>query len=988
MGGSNIIADLLVRVNADTSEMESKLAGAKASMNGFIGSMRVVGAGMTAAITLPLIGVGVAAFQAARDYDAALDIISVATGATGDTLTELGESARAVFTQIPTDMATAATAIGELDTRTAQTGEGLELLAMQFIELSRLSGTDLNTNIREVTRAFGDWGVATADQSATMDYFFQISQATGIGVDTLASKLVQFGAPLRSMGFDLETSAALLGKFEAEGVNTELVLGSMRIALGKMAKEGVTDTNAALVLLVDEIKNAGSSGEAAALAMEVFGARAGPDMAAAIREGRFEVGDLMAALGESETTILGTAAATNDFAEKWQIAKNQIIDLLIPLGMLLFDALNGLIPLIQTAVGHIQTFATWFQNLSPQVQKAAGIVAIFLAALGPIMVILGPIIAGLSALISVVGLVAGAFTALGAVLLANPIVLIIGGIVAAIALLYYAYQNNLLGFRDGVQAVMGYVAGALESAKGVWNTFSSAVSSAVSAVSGAVSSGFSAITGVLSSLRDSWNNLSSGVQLAISALLGPIVLLYTIWQQNLFGIRDVVSNVFSAIAGALTNAGSTWAAFKDAVSGVVASVRDAISGAFSAIAGALSSAQATWSGFTASVGATISGFKDSAIAAFTTMKDTLSSSTTLLRDALGATWATIRDTVVSTATGLRDSVVSTFNSFRDSVTSTVSGMKDSVVSAISSLRDSVTTTIGNLRDTAVSTVDNLRDTAVSRFNAMKDTIVSTINGLKDSAIAAFNSFRDLATSAVETLRSSVVSKVTDLKTSAVSIIVGLKDGAVQAFNDLLAAAIAQFSVIKDNVVAQVTSAKDSAISGFTDLASGVIDIVSDIPGDIVAALTGLGGLLVDAGKEIIGGFVQGIEDAMPSVGGVLEGLTDKIPDWKGPPVRDEKLLVGSGALIMEGLGEGLTQGYRDIQRMLSQFTGDIAGVGYGSVIPSYATGSGTPLPSAPIQTIQNVTIYALRADEYAELLAEAQAGGAMARQFGAAMEYQ
>ena len=44
--------------------------------------------------------------------------------------------------------------------------------------------------------------------------------------------------------------------------------------------------------------------------MEIFGARAGADMAGAIREGRFEIDDLVAALGTSKGATETTADAT------------------------------------------------------------------------------------------------------------------------------------------------------------------------------------------------------------------------------------------------------------------------------------------------------------------------------------------------------------------------------------------------------------------------------------------------------------------------------------------------------------------------------------------------------------------------------------------------------------------------------------------------------------------------------------------------------
>ena len=91
-----------------------------------------------------------------------------------------------------------------------------------------------------------------------------------------AEGVVKFGSPMRQLGFSFEETTALIGKFEQEGVNTDLVMGSMRIALGKLAKAGETDLPDALNKSVQAIANTDDAGVAAAKAIELFGARAGP----------------------------------------------------------------------------------------------------------------------------------------------------------------------------------------------------------------------------------------------------------------------------------------------------------------------------------------------------------------------------------------------------------------------------------------------------------------------------------------------------------------------------------------------------------------------------------------------------------------------------------------------------------------------------------------------------------------------------------------
>jgi phage-related minor tail protein len=340
-------------------------------VDGPLGRIRGKSAAIGKAIGLGLgagvIGGGALLLKMGSDLDGALDNLQTKTGFTGAELSKLEDSFRNVGKRVPNDLAEVSDAVALVAQKTGLSGQPLEELSTQLLTLSRITGTDLATNVEATARVFGDWGIATEDQSAKLDFLFRASQKTGVPVADLQEKLTKFGGPLRQLGFGFEESAALIGKFQKEGVNTDLVMGSLRISLGKMAKAG-EDPKATLARVTDEIKNAGSAGEANALALELFGARAGPDMAAAIREGRFEVGDLVADLKNGKGTIEGSAAATDDFGEKFSKLKNRIIlglekpagqafdavnvlfDKMVPFGEWLADRLPGAFDAVEQAV--------------------------------------------------------------------------------------------------------------------------------------------------------------------------------------------------------------------------------------------------------------------------------------------------------------------------------------------------------------------------------------------------------------------------------------------------------------------------------------------------------------------------------------------------------------------------------------------------------------------------------------------------------------
>lgn len=272
---------------------------------------------------------GAVGMKAFSSLDAGYDAITTGTGATGDALAGLKKDAESVARTVPNSFADVGAAIAEVNTRLGLTGAPLQAMTKQFLDLARLTGGDVKQSIGDVTRVFGDWGVSVEDQARTMDLLFAATQQTGIGIDRLSQLTVQFGAPLRQMGFELEEAVAIFGKFEKEGVNIETVMSGLRQGLGRMAKAG-EEPVATFKRLVDEIANAGSTGEANAIALEAFGQRAGPDMAAAIREGRFEIDELVAALGNSDGALETASEAAMSANDRLKVLGNQLMVAAIP----------------------------------------------------------------------------------------------------------------------------------------------------------------------------------------------------------------------------------------------------------------------------------------------------------------------------------------------------------------------------------------------------------------------------------------------------------------------------------------------------------------------------------------------------------------------------------------------------------------------------------------------------------------------------------
>ncbi|MDG6245101.1 MAG: phage tail tape measure protein, partial [Methanolobus sp.] len=448
------VGELVVSIIGDVGQLKKAFSEVGKEVNQLGSKMQSAGKQMSAAgmsltknVTAPLLAIGGSAVYAANEMDKAYKSIRVGTGATSEALEALSSDFRSVLGKVPASVEDVGTAIADLNTRLGLTGEPLQLMSKQMLELSRITGEDLSSTIESTTRVFGDWGIAVSDQADSLDHLFKVSQTTGISMGELSRNMVQYGAPLRQMGFDYETAAALIGKFNKEGVNTELVMGSLRIALGKFAREGISDANEALRIITQQVQAAGSASEANAIAIEYFGARAGPDMAASIREGRFEIDELVASLQNSSETIMNAGEDSLTFSDELQMMKIRVFEALEPLGKQILEIFERLEPFIFGLIDLLSRLLNIFGNLPGPIQTVVIAVAGIAAAVGPLLLVIGPLVSGIGGLMTFIS-GAGGLSALIAGLgttLSGVVAVVTGPIGIALAALavagYLIYKN-------------------------------------------------------------------------------------------------------------------------------------------------------------------------------------------------------------------------------------------------------------------------------------------------------------------------------------------------------------------------------------------------------------------------------------------------------------------------------------------------------------------------------------------------------------------
>jgi phage-related protein len=173
----------------------------------------------------------------------------------------------------------------------------------------------------------------------------------------------------------------------------------------------------------------------------------------------------------------GDFARTSDgLANQQRMMQASLADTTAEIGQALLPVALELVTIFKDNVlPVIQDLADWFKQLSPETLSIAAKIGIFAAALGPVILIAGKMISAVGSIVKIVGtlggaivklvpIVAGAIKAIGAAFLANPILLAIAAIIAAVVFMYMKFE----WFRDAVHAVLEFIG---ELAMGLWEDY-------------------------------------------------------------------------------------------------------------------------------------------------------------------------------------------------------------------------------------------------------------------------------------------------------------------------------------------------------------------------------------------------------------------------------------------------------------------------------------------------------------------------------------
>ena len=450
-----------------------------------------------------------------------------------------------------------------------------------------------------------------------------------------------------------------------------------------------------------------------------------------------------------------------------------------------------LMPYIRKAAEVIQGFVEKLNGMSEGQKKVVTTIALIVAAIGPLLIMIGKVATGISAIAglfskmktlttitSILEKVKGAFSALFGVIAANPVIVAIAAIVAALVLLYTKCE----WFRDGVNAVVQEIASFFtETIPQAWSTlmeFLSGIPEWWSGIWQQVSDFFMQI----------WNGIVNFFTVTIPQVWNSVVTFFTSVPEWWSGIWQQVSDFFTNI----------WTTMMQnpVISGIVTTITTLWQNAITTLQGIwqglVTIAQGVWELLKNTILAPVLLLIDLVTGSFEELKTDASNIWTNIQNAAQIIWSGIKQVVSTLAKGLVTVVTTLFTEFKNvlsriwtaasqAASKAWNSIKDFVVNNAKNLKEKASESIQNLKEKASEYWENIKTATTQTWQDVKETVIEYAGNMKKSAVETFRS----VVSGISRALSGVYTAVVNGFSSAISYITGLPGQAVRWGQDFV-----------------------------------------------------------------------------------------------------------------------------------------------------------------------------------------------------------
>lgn len=609
-----------------------------------------LGSSMTLGLTVPIVAAGGAATSVAAGFDDAMSQVQGALGGASEDMDGLRDlalqlGADTVFSATESAQAMVELAKGGLTE--AQIKGGALAASMDLAAAGQLNLADAAAT---TVQMMGSFGLGAGDATRIANALAGAANASSADVSDLTQAMSQCSAQASLAGWSLEDTAAALALFADHGVKGSDAGTSLKTMLQRLAAPtdqaaeaiaayglNIRDSNGKMKDIsgiADELtgKLGGlSDAERDAALQTIFGSDASRAAAILMQSGSEGLAKYIAATNDA------TAAETMANAQKGELSwALENMGGAVESAAIAFG--TALAPAITAVAGVIGNVAEAFASLPAGVQTGIAVVLALVAALGPLLMVIGSVVAALPAISEGFAVLGGAL----AIPLA-PAAAVVAAISAIAAAIYAAWTTS--------------------------ETFRAAVMSGVDAISSKVQEICAFLAPYVQAFLD---QIVSTVQVAMDTL-GPMIgavltVIVSTVVPILTSIVDTVAQVLAVILATVTNVMA-------AVSTVIQGAWTLIQGIFQTVLGAILAV--TTGDFTMLQQGVTSIMQGTMVAINGVMQAILS--------IVSGAWNAVKAVFIGVCNAVSGAISGAFNGIKSVIDSTMNGAKSTVSGALGAI---------------------------------------------------------------------------------------------------------------------------------------------------------------------------------------------------------------------------------------------------------------------------------------------------------------
>ena len=755
------------------SVQAQQVAAAGEKMKEFGSKVESVGRDMTTHVTLPLVAVGTAGVASFAEVDKTMQLTNKTMNNTAEEAEMLNRAMKEAAANSTFGMKDAATATLNF-ARAGLDAEQAAAALAPAMNLAAGEGGNLDTVSAGLVATINGFHGSFQEAGHYADVFAAACNNSALDADSLSSAMSVAAPIFSAAGYSVNDAALYMGIMANNGIEADKAANSLKTGLarlvspakegaGMMAKLGISVTNADgtmkdSITIQRELHEAFSKlseSEQIAAASAIFGKNQMAPWLALINTAPEDVSELSFAL----ETCAGT---TNEMAEAMMSGFGGSLEKLkSSLDVLVTSIGQALAPTIQKVADFIQNLVDKFNALSPAQQETIVKIGLIVAAIGPLLIVVGKVISAVGTImtfapkivsavqtvISVGGTLMGGLKSLWALLLANPIVLIVAAIAAAVAAFIH-FWNTSEEFRqfwidlwEKIKTAVSTVVEAIvafftETVPEAFNSFVEFFRNLWESVKEFFSDIWEGLKEIASTAWEDIKNVVTVAVMAIaeffSAALTIISLPFQfIWEnckeiliQAWESIKETVSTALGAVSTGIstgwqlisTTTSEVWETVKTAVSSAWTSIHETVSSVLETIGAAVS---AGWSSIQSATASAFEAVTSTAASAWEATKSAVEAAVTAIGSAVESGWNTVQTTTATV-----------FDAVKSVASSAWTAIQSEITNVISSLQSSISSGLESIRSTATSILENIKSAFVTGFENVRSHVTGVIDWLK------------------------------------------------------------------------------------------------------------------------------------------------------------------------------------------------------------------------------------------------------------------